>query len=88
MPEINVLLITQPDCGHCESAKLVLEKLAKEFPLAVRIVGLDTDEGGALADRGGILFPPGLFLDGEPFSYGRPSERKLRKTLEQRFARA
>jgi len=29
------------------------------------------------------MFPPGLFLDGEPFSYGRPSERKLRKALER-----
>ncbi len=30
------------------------------------------------------MFPPGLFLDGEPFSYGRPSERKLRKVLARR----
>jgi len=36
---------------------------------------------GALAARGGVLFPPGIFLDREPFSYGRPSERKLRKEL-------
>ncbi len=34
------------------------------------------------------MFPPGLFLDGEPFSYGRPSERKLRKALAQQAAQA
>ncbi len=32
-----------------------------------------------------MLFPPGIFLDGEPFSYGRPSERKLRRELERRL---
>ena len=33
----------------------------------------------ALCD--GMLFPPGIVLDVEPFSYGRPSEAKLRKDL-------
>lgn len=34
------------------------------------------------------MFPPGIFLDGEPFSYGRPSERKLRRELERRLGDA
>ena len=42
-------------------------------------------EGQVLAERSGVLFPPGIFLDGEPFSYGRLSERKLRRELEQRL---
>ncbi len=41
-------------------------------------------EGAALAKRGGIMFPPGIFLGGEAFSYGRPSERKLRREFERR----
>ncbi len=35
--------------------------------------------GGAVA-----LSAPGVLIDGEPFSYGRLSERKLRRALEKR----
>jgi len=28
-----------------------------------------------------VLFAPGVLLDGHPFSFGRLSERKLRKAL-------
>ena len=31
-------------------------------------------------------FPPGIFVDGEPFSYGRLSEKKLRRELDRRRA--
>ena len=44
-----------------------------------------TIKGEALAVRNGMLFPPGLFLDDEAFSYGRLSERKLRREIEQRL---
>jgi glutaredoxin len=88
MGEIDVLLLTQPDCSHCEDAKRVLHTLAREFPLAVRVLDIGTDEGRELATRGGILFPPGVFLNGEPFSYGRPSERRLRKALGRTLERA
>ena len=36
-----------------------------------------------LATQGGLLFPPGILIDGEPFSYGRLSERKLRRELDR-----
>ena len=35
--------------------------------------------------KGGLLFPPGVLIDGEPFSYGRLSERKLRRELDRRL---
>jgi glutaredoxin len=84
----DVLLLTRPACSPCEHAKAVLTRLAVEFPLAVSSVDLDSREGRALAERGGILFPPGVFLDGVPFSYGRLSERKLRRELQRRSATA
>lgn len=34
------------------------------------------------------MFAPGLLVDGEPFSYGRVSERKLRRTLARRRPRS
>jgi hypothetical protein len=30
------------------------------------------------------MFAPGVLVDGEPFSYGRLSERKLRRELRRR----
>jgi hypothetical protein len=78
---IEVLLLTQDDCAYCGQARELLEDLAGEYPLAIRSRDLDSPEGRALATSGGIMFAPGIFLDGEPFSYGRPSERRLRREL-------
>lgn len=83
---MDVLLLTQDHCALCDQAKAVLERLAAEFPLSVTTVDLASSEGQTLATRG-VLFPPGIFLDGEPFSYGRLSERKLRRELHRRLAR-
>lgn len=82
---MEVTLLTQADCGWCEHAKQVLERLGTEFPLTVITLELDSPEGQALAERGGILFPPGLFVDGTPVSYGRVSERRLRRELHRRL---
>ena len=81
---MNVVLLTQERCAFCDQAKEILARLAAEYPLTVSTLDLGAPEGQALALRGGILFAPGIFLDGEAFSYGRPSERKLRRELERR----
>jgi thiol-disulfide isomerase/thioredoxin len=80
---VSIVLVTQEHCGFCEDARILLERLAAEYPLSISTVELETDEGQALAQRNGILFPPGVILDGAAFSYGRPSERKLRRELER-----
>src|SRR5262245_2582602 len=80
-PPIHVTLLTTPHCGYCEDAKTALTRLAQDYLLAVEVVELGSPAGERLAAQGGVLFPPGLFLDGEPFSYGRVSERKLRREL-------
>jgi hypothetical protein len=36
-----------------------------------------------LAARAGVVFDPGLLVDGRPFGYGRISERRLRRTLQR-----
>jgi hypothetical protein len=56
-------------------------RLAPEHGLKLREVALDSPAGRDLAARSGALLPPVAFRDGEPFSYGRLSERKLRRTL-------
>lgn len=82
---MRVLLLTQENCAFCDQAKGILERLAAEYPLTMATLDVNSPEGRTLALRGGVLFPPGIFLDGEAFSYGRPSERKLRRELERRW---
>lgn len=85
---INVTLLTKSQCGYCEDAHALLERLAGEYWLAIDIQDIDSAQGAAMATRGGILFPPGIFLDDVPFSYGRVSERKLRQELDRRIGRS
>lgn len=82
---MEVTLLTRQQCAFCDQAKEILGRLSHEFPLALSTVDMDSAEGQGLSERGGVMFPPGIFLDGEAFSYGRPSERKLRKELERRI---
>ena len=85
---MEVLLLTQENCGFCAQAKEILDRLSGEYQLSVTTLDLNSPEGQALAMRGGVLFPPGIFIDGESFSYGRPSERKLRREIERRLSHA
>lgn len=81
---VRALLLTQEQCAFCRHAKEVLARLEGEFPLSVSELDIASVEGRELAERAGMLFPPGLYLDGEPFGYGRISERKLRRELQRR----
>ena len=81
---IRVTLLTRAQCVFCDSAKAILNRFASEYPLMIELVDFDSPAGDQLALWGGVLFPPGIFLDGEPFSYGRLPERKLRRELERR----
>ncbi len=84
---IRVTILTKPDCGHCEEAKRILERLAREFPLERSDLDIGSTQGQELAIKGGLLFPPGIVINDRPFGYGRPSEGKLRRKFEQ-LARA
>ena len=83
---VKVALLTQPQCAFCEQAKEVLERLSAEYPLFVRVLELGSTEGRIVAEQSGIFFPPGILLDGDSFSYGRVSERKLRQEIERRLS--
>jgi glutaredoxin len=78
---IDITVLSQADCPFCDHAAAVLDRVGQDYPLAVRRLGLDTDEGRRLASRHQVLFAPGIVLDGQLFSYGRLSERRLRRHL-------
>ena len=81
---VEVTLLTQADCAFCDQAREILDRLGGEHPLRVRTVDVSSPEGEELVARNGVLFAPGVLIDGRPFSYGRPSERKLRRELARR----
>ena len=76
-----VTLLTEADCGLCDHAKKVLGRVGDDHPLEVTEIDLASQEGRALAARAGVIFAPGVLIDGRPFGYGRLSERKLRRAL-------
>ena len=81
---VRITLLTQPACGLCGHAKKVLDRLGREYPLTVTELDLTMPDGQALAARAGVVFAPGVLIDDEPFSFGRLSERRLRRALDQR----
>ncbi len=82
---ISILLLTQEHCGFCEQAQDILDRLSREYWLSVSTLDMGSLEGQSLAVESGLLFPPGILIDGKPFSYGRLSERKLRRELDRRL---
>lgn len=88
MTPVEVTLLTQEHCRFCDLAKEILDRVGRDYPLVVREVDLTSAEGQRLATTVGVLFAPGVLLDGAAFSYGRLSERKLRRALDRRSATA
>jgi glutaredoxin len=85
---ISITLLTQEGCAHCEKAERSLDHLAAEFDLRVRRLDVTEPEGRSLAETSGLAFAPGIYVDGELFSYGRLSERKLRRHLARHTSAA
>lgn len=83
---IPIVLLTQEQCGFCDQAKEILARLSHEYQLSVSTLSINSPEGQQLVIQGGLLFPPGVYVAGEPFSYGRLSERKLRRELKRRLS--
>lgn len=84
----RITLLVQENCVLCGQAKDVLTRVGDDFPLLVQEVDLGSDEGRRLAQQGGVMFAPGVFVDDQMFGFGRLSEKKLRRTLQRRGSQA
>lgn len=81
MTRHRITLLTRDDCPMCDDAKAALAELGHDFELDVEQIAIDSPAGRGLAASAGILFPPGVLVDGAPFSHGRLPVRKLRRRL-------
>ena len=74
----RLILVTSPDCHFCDRAREALAALG----VVVREISIDTSEASELAANGiPLAFLP-VLTDGERvISYGRFSEKRLRKEL-------
>lgn len=81
---LEITLLTQRDCNYCRHAKDVLGRIGQDYPLRITEINLASEQGQNLASQAGVMFAPGVLVDGEPFSFGRLSERKLRGALDKR----
>lgn len=80
---VEITLLTMPDCKLCNHAKAVLERVVKDYELAIEELASQSAQGKQMMIEHRIAFLPGVFIDGRLFSYGRLSERKLRRKLER-----
>ena len=80
---VAVTLLTQTDCAMCVQAKEILARTSAEGLTTVDEVDLHTGTGRDLALRNGVMFAPGVLIADQPFSFGRLSEKKLRRRLQQ-----
>ena len=81
---MHITVLAAPSCELCEHAQSVLARVARDHPMAVEELSTETEPGRKLMIEHRMAFPPGVFIEGQPFSYGRLSERKLRRELARR----
>lgn len=79
----TVTLLIQENCTWCEQAKYALRDISAMHPMVIDEVELASTRGRELAVRHGVAFAPGILIDGQLFSFGRPSEKKLRRRLAE-----
>jgi hypothetical protein len=83
MTRVKVTVVTAPACALCDHAEHVLARVAQDYELTVEKVSVEAERGRHLMIEHKIAFPPAVLLDDRAFSYGRLSERKLRRELER-----
>ncbi|MDM8085323.1 glutaredoxin [Cellulomonas cellasea] len=81
-----VTLVQSPACHLCLDAEQALAELAARFPVEVRTVKLDSEEGRALVALHRPPMSPLALVDGVFLSSGRLPRKKLAALLAGRAA--
>ena len=80
---IPVVLVTSEGCHLCADALRAFEEAGSEYPLQVRQVDLESDDGRAIARATRAPMPPIVVVDGQLLGWGRLSRGKLRRLLAE-----
>lgn len=84
---VQVTLVHAEACHFCDDAGAALAEFAREYPLDIRLVPLESPEGmAAFADHRPAMSPL-ILVDGEYFSSGRLPRKKLRALIHERTTR-
>ncbi len=86
MPTATITLVPAPSCHFCADALAALADLAREYPVKVEVVAVDSDAGTALVAAHRPSMFPLVLVDGAFFSAGRLPRRKLNALLTTRAA--
>jgi alkyl hydroperoxide reductase subunit AhpF len=78
---IEVFVVRSPACHLCEDAIEALAEIGRTFPLDVRVVEIDSQEGRAIFARHRPALSPAVVIDGRLFSSGRLPRKKLQLML-------
>lgn len=84
---VQVTLVHAEACHFCDDAGAVLAEYAREFPLDIRLVALESPEGAEAVAAHRPAMSPLILIDGQYFSSGRLPRKKLRALLDVRAAR-
>lgn len=80
---IDVVVVRTPTCHLCEDAIEAISEIGATFPVDVRVVEADSEEGRAVIARYRPALSPAVVIDGHLFSSGRLPRKKLRRMLER-----
>lgn len=83
---IEITVLQASGCHFCQDAQEVVNALAAEYPIAVRLIEVRSVEGQRLVGVHRPAMNPLVLLDGEFFSAGRLPRGKLRKALDRLVA--
>lgn len=80
---IGVVVVRSPACHLCDDAIEALEEIGASFPLDVRMVEIDSEEGREILARYRPALSPAVVIEDRLFSSGRLPRRKLLRMLER-----
>ncbi len=88
--QIQVEVFTAPGCGKCGRAKEVLKGVVESHPAGDAISWREVNilEEIDYAVQLGVLSTPAIAINGDLVFTALPSEKKLRRVLEQRIEEA
>lgn len=80
--QVDVTVVHAPACHFCDDAEHALSVLAERFPVTVRMIAMESDEGRRLTAKHRPAMNPLILVDDRFFSAGRLPRKKLTALLE------